>query len=59
MVFRGAVLETTDHVITRDIERKLPWWLAPGRPAAAAFTAWKKDVNEGPAIEPETLFVRK
>jgi hypothetical protein len=54
--FRRAVIETTNDSVVRDIEKKMPWWSMPGRPAALAFYAWVGSNHSGPSIEPESLF---
>ena len=44
--------------ITRNIQRNLPWWGQPGRPAMKAWRAWLKGSNQGVAVGPESLFSR-
>ncbi len=56
--FKRAWIEMTRDPVTRGIEKGLPWWNGPGRPAATAYRAWRKGSTGGPAIEPETLFKR-
>jgi hypothetical protein len=51
-------IEMTDDPVTRGIERDLPWWNLPGRPALEAYRAWLKGKTEGPSIGPESLFKR-
>lgn len=55
---RGARIEMTSDTVTRGIEKKLPWWKGPGRPASEARRAWLAGQTAGPSIEPETLFKR-
>jgi hypothetical protein len=54
--FRGATLETTNDSITWSIDKKLPWWSSPGRPAADAWRAWIGTATAGQSIGPERLF---
>ena len=56
--FHDAFLETTDAPIVRDIEKKLPWWSMPGRPAVVAYHSWAAGVPAGYCIAPEMLFKR-
>jgi hypothetical protein len=44
--------------VTRRLEAILPWWNGPGRPAAVARRAWLAGQVAGPAMEPETLFIK-
>jgi hypothetical protein len=57
--FKGAWIDMTSDPATQEIERKLPWWNGPGRPAGDARRAWLAGATAGPAIEPETLFSRR
>ena len=54
--FRRLWIEMTDAPITRGIERNLPWWGGPGRPALQAYRAWRQGNTVGPSVEPEHLF---
>lgn len=56
--FHGAFLETTDAPIVHDIEKKLPWWSMPGRPADVAYHSWAAGAPAGCCIAPEMLFKR-
>jgi hypothetical protein len=56
--FKRAWIEMTSDPVTRGIEKKLPWWSGPGRPAEEAYRAWLKGKTEGPSIGPEILFKR-
>ena len=56
--FRRAILETTRDSITWSIDKKMPWWSSPGRPAADAYFTWKGGVQTGSSVEPERLFRR-
>jgi hypothetical protein len=50
--------DLTGEPITRGIEKKLPWWNGPGRPAEDAYRAWRAGQTFGSSIEPERLFRR-
>jgi hypothetical protein len=52
----AVTIEITSGPITREIDRKLPWWSAGGRPASQARRAWLAGRTDGPSVEPETLF---
>jgi hypothetical protein len=56
---RRITLETTSDAVTRGIEKKLPWWSLPGRPAAVAWLAWRAGQNVGSSQEPERLFAKE
>jgi hypothetical protein len=56
--FKRVWIEMTDAPVTRGIERKLPWWNRPGRPALEAYRAWLEGKTNGPSVGPETLFKR-
>jgi hypothetical protein len=58
ITFLSATIEMTSEPVTRTIERKLPWWSSPGRPAAVAWRAWLAGQNTGTAQGPESLFRR-
>jgi hypothetical protein len=53
-----VTIEITSQPVTRDIDKKLPWWTMAGRPAVVAWRAWLEGQTAGPATEPETLFRR-
>ena len=55
--FRRASIETTSAPVTRGIEKKLPWWSLPGRPATVARRAWMSGNTTGPSISSESLFL--
>jgi hypothetical protein len=57
--FKAAWINMTSDPVTQEIERKLPWWNGPGRPAADARRAWLAGETAGPALGPEKLFERK
>lgn len=56
--FNRAWVEMTKDKVTRGIEKKLPWWSLPGRPAAVARRAWLAGNSLGPSVGSETLFVK-
>jgi hypothetical protein len=45
--------------VTQGIEKRLPWWGAPGRPAYQAHLAMLNGSRTGPASAAESLFERK
>lgn len=49
-------IKTTKEPVTFTIDKKLPWWSAPGRPAAAARRAWRAGDVTGVSVESERLF---
>ncbi|KJC41136.1 hypothetical protein UB31_16830 [Bradyrhizobium sp. LTSP849] len=57
--FRQALLETTSDPALRGIEKVLPWWRSPGRPAEIAYRAWRGGSRIGDSIEPEHLFQKE
>lgn len=57
--FRQVLLETTNESVSRDIEKILPWWRSPGRPAEVAYRAWRKGSIVGPTRTPEELFQKE
>ncbi len=57
--FRQALLETTSESVSRDIEKILPWWRSPGRPAEVAYRAWRNGSIVGPTLAPEELFQKE
>lgn len=56
--FKRIWVEITTDAVTRDIEKKLPWWSRSGRPAEEAYRAWLEGKTIGPSIGPETRFTR-
>lgn len=54
--FLQARLETTNEPVSLAIEKVLPWWNSPRRPAAQAYRAWLQGSTVGPSLEPELLF---
>ena len=54
--FLQARLETTTEPVSHSIEKILPWWNLPGRPAEQAYRAWLQGSTDGPSLEPELLF---
>lgn len=52
----AATIEVTSDPVTREIDKKLPWWSMEGRPAVLAWRAWLDGRTAGSAVEPETLF---
>jgi len=56
--FKRASVEMTNEPVTTGIEKQLPWWNNPGRPANEAYRAWLAGETRGPSIGPETLFKR-
>ena len=57
--FRQAFLETTNESVSGNIEKILPWWRSPGRPAEVAYRAWRKGSIVGPTLSPEELFQKE
>lgn len=57
--FKRLWIEMTDAQVTRGVERNLPWWKGPDRPAAQAYRAWRQGNTAGPSVEPERLFVMR
>ncbi|MFZ2155923.1 MAG: hypothetical protein WAV72_07370, partial [Bradyrhizobium sp.] len=55
----ATTVEITSEPVTREIDKKLPWWSMNGRPAVVAWRAWLEGRTAGPATEPETLFRRR
>ena len=56
--FKRMWIEMTTDPVTRGIEKNLPWWGRPGRPALEAYRAWREGKTVGPSVEPEVLFKR-
>lgn len=56
--FLSTRLETTSEPISGGIEKILPWWNSPGRPAEQAYRAWLRGSTVGESLEPELLFQR-
>jgi hypothetical protein len=56
---RRITFETTSDAVTHGIEKKLPWWSLPGRPAGVAWRAWRASQNVGGSQEPERLFAKE
>lgn len=57
--FVQARLETTNDPVSLGIEKLLPWWNRPNRPAAQAYHAWLEGSTAGPSVEPELLFQKE
>jgi hypothetical protein len=57
--FLQARLETTNEPVSLAIEKIIPWWNSPGRPAARAYRAWRQGSTLGPSLEPELLFQKE
>jgi len=57
--FRRAWLEMRNASPVLAIERRLPWWGAPGRPAYQAHLAIKNGDRTGESSPAENLFERK
>jgi hypothetical protein len=55
---KSVKVEITDDPVTEQLQSKLPWWGAPGRPAEIA---WRAMIGRSPGepIVPERLFIRK
>ena len=56
---RQVLLETTSEPASKGIEKILPWWRLPGRPAELAYRAWREGSIIGPSLEPEHLFQKE
>jgi hypothetical protein len=57
--FRRVLLETTNDSVSAGIEKVLPWWRSPGRPAEVAYRVWREGSMIGPSIAPEDLFQKE
>jgi len=57
--FREALLETTNGSVSDNIDKILPWWRSPGRPAAIAYRAWRNGSINDAAVPPEALFQKE
>ncbi len=58
VTFVDAKIEITSAPVARALEKSLPWWSHPNRPASVARRAWLQNNMIGEAVEPESLFRR-
>jgi hypothetical protein len=56
---KQVTLATTSKSASEGIEKILPWWNLPDRPAEQAYRAWRRGSTIGVSLEPELLFQKE